>query len=151
MEQLCIPTKFGKNYRWLISLYCLKLSFLNAASCDIMVVMQFNSFNPEMGWFFELAKLQCGYHFIRNVGDLPMIKKINYPVLTEMWNVLDLRFHLLICVVLCCQFTWFDKAADLNGICPDFCHYIVGLILSLVHIYSFKDILRSCSHQTNAC
>lgn len=27
-----------------------------------MVVMQFNSFNPEMGWFFELAKLQCGYH-----------------------------------------------------------------------------------------
>lgn len=104
-----------------------------------------------MGWFFELAKLQCGYHFIRNVGDLPMIKKINYPVLTEMWNVLDLRFHLLICVVLCCQFTWFDKAADLNGICPDFCHYIVGLILSLVHIYSFKDILRSCSHQTKAC
>lgn len=88
-----------------------------------------------MGWFFELAKLQCCYHFIKNVGDLPMIKKINFPVLTEMWNMLDLHFSLLICVVLFSQFIWFDKAADLNGICPDFCHYIVGLILSLVYMF----------------
>lgn len=88
-----------------------------------------------MGWFFELAKLQCCYYFIKNVGDLPMIKKINFPVLTEMWNMLDLHFCLLICVVLFSQFIWFDKAADLNGICPDFCHYIVGLILSLVDMF----------------
>lgn len=94
-----------------------------------------------MGWFFELAKLQCCYHFIKNVGDLPMIKKINFPVLTEMWNMLDLHFCLLICVVLFSQFIWFDKAADLNGICPDFCHCGIN---SIVGIYvlskTYEDV-----------